>query len=557
MRHKVTVVGAGNVGATCAQELARRDYADVVLVDIKEGLPQGKALDIDQAAAVLGYEASVSGSNGYEETAGSEVVVITAGLPRQPGMSRDDLVTTNEKIVGSVTEQVASASPAAIVVVVSNPLDAMCHVAKNVSGWPKERVFGMAGILDTARFSTFIAWETGMSIKDVTAMVLGGHGDQMVPVVSATTVGGIPLRKLVAEDQIQAMVERTAKGGGELVNLLGTSAWYAPGAAARADGGRNRPRREARPPVHGLPRRGVRHRRPLHGRAGRARIEGDRTRRRARPRRRRAAGAEGLRGRGPRGRLGPHHLSTMELGLRGRTAIVCGGSAGIGLGCAEALAEAGANLVLFARGREGVEREAARLGALPVAGDVRSPDDLARLVDAAVERFGGLDVLVLNSGGPPRTGSFEFSDEQLEDAVALLLLSSIRLVRLCLPYLEASGRGRVIAITSSAVKEPIDTLALSSAVRPGLVGWLKTASRELGPKGITVNSVAPGRIDTERIREVYPDGPSEADLATIPLRRLGAPREIGDVVCFLASDRASYVTGAAIGVDGGLTRGTQ
>ena len=246
----------------------------------------------------------------------------------------------------------------------------------------------------------------------------------------------------------------------------------------------------------------------------------------------------------------------MELGLRGRTAIVCGGSAGIGLGCAEALAEAGANLVLFARGREGVEREAARHGALPVAGDVRHPDDLARLVDA-VERFGGVDVLVLNSGGPPRTGSFEFSDEQLEDAVALLLLSSIRLVRLCLPYLERSGRGRVIAITSSAVKEPIDTLALSSAVRPGLVGWLKTASRELGPKGITVNSVAPGRIDTERIREVYPDGPSEADLATIPLRRLGAPREIGDVVCFLASDRASYVTGAAIGVDGGLTRGTQ
>jgi malate dehydrogenase len=232
MRRKVTVVGAGNVGATCAQEIARRDYANVVLVDIKEGLPQGKALDIDQAAAVLGYEATVSGSNGYEETAGSEVVVITAGLPRQPGMSRDDLVTTNEKIVTSVTEQVVGASPDAILIVVSNPLDAMCHVAKNVSTWPKERVVGMAGILDTARFSAFIAWETGASIKDVTAMVLGGHGDQMVPVVSATTVGGVPLRKLVPEDRIQAMVARTAKGGGELVNLLGTSAWYAPGAAA-------------------------------------------------------------------------------------------------------------------------------------------------------------------------------------------------------------------------------------------------------------------------------------------------------------------------------------
>ena len=232
MRRKVTVVGAGNVGATCAQVLAQRAYADVVLVDIKEDLPQGKALDIDQMAAVLGFEPNVVGSNGYEETAGSEVVVITAGLPRSPGMSRDDLVTTNEKIVGSVTEQVVSASPDAVLIVVSNPLDAMCHVAKNVSGRPKERVFGMAGILDTARFSTFIAWETGASVKDVTAMVLGGHGDQMVPVVSATAVGGIPLTKLVGQERIDAMVERTRKGGGELVNLLGTSAWYAPGAAA-------------------------------------------------------------------------------------------------------------------------------------------------------------------------------------------------------------------------------------------------------------------------------------------------------------------------------------
>jgi malate dehydrogenase len=231
-RRKVTVVGAGNVGATCAQVLATRDYADVVLVDIIENFPQGKALDINQMGAVLGYEPNVVGSNGYEETAGSAVVVITAGLPRSPGMSRDDLVTTNEKIVAEVTRSVVTASPDAILIVVSNPLDAMCHVAKNVSGWPKERVFGMAGILDTARFSTFIAWETGASVKDVQAMVLGGHGDQMVPVVSATTVGGVPLRKLVAEDKIQAMVERTAKGGGEVVQLLGTSAWYAPGAAA-------------------------------------------------------------------------------------------------------------------------------------------------------------------------------------------------------------------------------------------------------------------------------------------------------------------------------------
>ena len=232
MRRKVTVVGAGNVGATCAQVLAANDYADVVLVDIKEGLPQGKALDINQMGAVLGYEPRVTGSNSYDESAGSDVVVITAGLPRSPGMSRDDLVATNEKIVKDVTEKAIAKSPEAILIVVSNPLDAMCHVAKNVSGWPKERVFGMAGILDTARFSTFIAWETRASLKDVTAMVLGGHGDQMVPVVSATTVGGIPLAKLVGEADIESMVQRTAKGGGELVELLGTSAWYAPGAAA-------------------------------------------------------------------------------------------------------------------------------------------------------------------------------------------------------------------------------------------------------------------------------------------------------------------------------------
>ncbi|HEU4450369.1 MAG TPA: malate dehydrogenase [Gaiellaceae bacterium] len=231
MRRKVTVVGAGNVGATAAQELARRDHADVVLVDIKEGLPQGKALDLNEAGPVLGYEPALTGSNGYEETAGSDVVVVTAGLPRKPGMSRDDLVTTNEQIVGSVTREAVERSPDAILVVVSNPLDAMCHVARNVSGWPRERVFGMAGILDTARFRTFIAWETGASAKDVTAMVLGGHGDQMVPVVSAATVGGVPLTKLVAGERIEAMVERTRKGGGEVVELLGTSAWYAPGAA--------------------------------------------------------------------------------------------------------------------------------------------------------------------------------------------------------------------------------------------------------------------------------------------------------------------------------------
>jgi malate dehydrogenase len=231
LRRKVTVVGAGAVGSTVAQEVARRDYADVVLVDIIENLPQGKALDINQAGPILGYEPTVVGTNGYEETAGSDVVVITSGKPRSPGMSRDDLVTTNQNIVKSVTEQAVAQSPDALLIVVTNPLDAMCHVAKDVSGFPKERVFGQAGILDSARFRTFISWETGSSAKDVAAMVLGGHGDQMVSVASATDVGGVPIRELTSEDRLAELVQRTAVGGGEVVQLLGTSAWYAPGAA--------------------------------------------------------------------------------------------------------------------------------------------------------------------------------------------------------------------------------------------------------------------------------------------------------------------------------------
>src|SRR5438128_3844780 len=212
MRKKVTVIGAGNVGTTAAQEVARRDYADVVLLDIIENLPQGKALDLNQAAPVLGYEPAIAGTNEYGETAGSDVIVVTSGKPRSPGMSRDDLVATNEKIVGSVTRAAVAESPDAIVLVVTNPLDAMCHVARHASGFPKERVFGMAGILDTARFRAFIAWETGASAKDVQAVVLRRHGDQMVPVVSATTVGGVPLSQLVPGERLEAMVERTRKG---------------------------------------------------------------------------------------------------------------------------------------------------------------------------------------------------------------------------------------------------------------------------------------------------------------------------------------------------------
>jgi 3-oxoacyl-[acyl-carrier protein] reductase len=245
----------------------------------------------------------------------------------------------------------------------------------------------------------------------------------------------------------------------------------------------------------------------------------------------------------------------MNLRLEGRTAVVCGASAGIGLGIAEALAEENANVVMFARGKEALEREAARIGGLAVQGDVTAGTDLQRLVADAVDAFGGIDILVNNSGGPPRTRAVGLTDEQIESAVRLLLVSVVRLTGLCLPYLEQSPAGRVVNITSSTVKEPTDHLALSNAVRPGVIGWAKTLSRELGPKGITVNSIAPGRVDTERIREVYPDGPTAADLAAIPLGRLGSTREIGDVVAFLCSDRASYVTGTVVAVDGGLVRG--
>jgi malate dehydrogenase len=234
-RDKVTIVGAGNVGATCAHWLVSKELADVVLVDIVEGMPQGKALDLMQSTPVEYSDCRVVGSNGYDETAKSDVVVITSGIPRKPGMSRDDLLATNKKIVGSVCAEIKKSSPNAVVIIVSNPLDAMCHVALHELGFPRERVLGMAGVLDTARYKTFIALEVGCSVEDVHGMVLGGHGDTMVPLPNHTSIGGIPLKQLISEDRIKAIVERTAKGGAEIVGLLKTgSAYYAPSSSVVA-----------------------------------------------------------------------------------------------------------------------------------------------------------------------------------------------------------------------------------------------------------------------------------------------------------------------------------
>jgi 3-oxoacyl-[acyl-carrier protein] reductase len=245
----------------------------------------------------------------------------------------------------------------------------------------------------------------------------------------------------------------------------------------------------------------------------------------------------------------------MELGLTGRTAIVCGATSGMGLAIAEALVAEGAQVTMFGRRRELLEAEAGRLGALAVPGDLTDSQALETLVASTVKSYGGVDVLVLNGGGPPAGRAVGLGTEQVQQAVELLLLPHVRLVGLCLPHLRASGRGRIVAIESTSVKEPLPNLVLSNAVRPGVVGWLRTLATELGPDGITVNTIAPGRIDTARSREMYPEGLSDEAREEIPLRRRGTPAEIAAVACFLASDAASYVTGTTIAVDGGLTRG--
>jgi 3-oxoacyl-[acyl-carrier protein] reductase len=246
----------------------------------------------------------------------------------------------------------------------------------------------------------------------------------------------------------------------------------------------------------------------------------------------------------------------MDLGLHGRSAIVLGASQGMGLAVAGALASEGARVTMFARRADVLEREAARIGALAVPGDLTSEADLERLVTATVNAFGGIDVLVLNGGGPPPGPATEITAASVTEAVELLLVPHVRLVGLCLPHLRACGRGRIVAIESTSVKEPLANLALSNAVRPGVVGWLKTLARELGPDGITVNTIAPGRIDTERLRALYgPGGPPPEALALIPAQRVGSPDEIAATVCFLASEKAAYISGAIVPVDGGMLNG--
>ena len=233
MNQKVTVVGAGNVGATAAQRLAEKELADVVLIDVIEGVPQGKSLDLAQAAPIEKHDAHLAGANSYEDSANSDIVIITAGIPRKPGMSRDDLLATNRGIIKNVTKQIVKYSPKAILIIVSNPLDAMCHVAMEESGFPKQRVIGMAGVLDSARFRAFIAMELNVSVENISALVLGGHGDTMVPLPRFSTVSGIPITELMSPERIESLVTRTRNGGAEIVSLLKTgSAYYAPASAA-------------------------------------------------------------------------------------------------------------------------------------------------------------------------------------------------------------------------------------------------------------------------------------------------------------------------------------
>jgi malate dehydrogenase len=295
MRNKITVIGAGHVGESVAFNCARMGLGDVVLVDVVEGMPQGKALDMFESSPVEGFDANITGTNFYSDTEGSDIIVMTAGLPRKPGMSRDDLLYKNLEIVEDCIGHVAGGSSNAIVIMVTNPLDAMCEVARRVTGFPRERVIGMAGILDSARMRSFIALELGVSVKDTHAFVLGGHGDTMVPLARFSTVAGIPITNLMPEDRVEAIIERTRKGGGEIVALLGL---LCAGTGGSRDGGCDPQRSPQDPPLCRLPPGRVRHQRPLRGGADPARSQGNGEDHRDRPHRGRERGAPEERGGG-------------------------------------------------------------------------------------------------------------------------------------------------------------------------------------------------------------------------------------------------------------------
>jgi malate dehydrogenase len=514
-RTKVTVIGAGNVGATLVQRLAEMEVAnEVVVVDIPatEGMPAGKALDLLESGPVLGYDTRIIGTTSYEPTAGSDVVIITAGIPRKPGMSRDDLLNTNAKIVAAVTESVVKFSPNCILIIVSNPLDAMCQVALKVSKFPKHRVIGMAGVLDSARMRWFIAEALDVSMESVHAMVLGGHGDTMVPMPRFSTVSGIAITELLSKEKIDAINQRTRDGGAEIVKLLKTgSAYYAPSASAAEMVESSRlanilPSTALLEGEYGV-RRGHMGCRACSGRTAREDREA-----RATPRRKavKVSSAAVAVSSGHEEQMAGARISDSPAGQRSSR----GASSGIA-NVAEALA-ARARTSPCSRAVATSWNEP-RLGALAVRGDVAVPADLERLVDAPSPPSRRRH-LVNNGGGPrPATGVYR----TIESAVALLLNSAVRLTALCLPHLEQSS-GHIINLPRRRCASRSTTWRFQTSSAPASSAGPRHLA-EVGPKGITVNTIATGRSRPTACAASSARRTPDKLAGTIPARHIGRP----------------------------------